>query len=659
MKAGEILKYNSALFLTGLFAVFVSAASSGLLLQGSRLGNPSFVWAIAALFLGGMLGLWAVKNFRSGFGFVPDYFIILLPITALAVLFASFYPQAWQFHSWHSMIWGFSVGVSFGLLQISNPDHRRTGYPTFALGACVGAGLSMAVLSGWLNLCDVYAVTSCLIAVTPLLCFPEKLERRRTVFITIVLILGISAIAVSQAIHFRRIQDDFNEMKKAAAQAGVKKLGKETEITALLPILLQQGHPTLRILIAEPKDSVVALQLRHLPFVSDVIRTNIDVIQNFNQPFSWHNSLRRILTSHLMAQTFSGDKKTSPVELLLILPSRPLNERESRLFTSEFYQLAAAFLDKSGIIATTAPSPIEAATVSKTMLTAFAHTAVFPGRNNNEFIVAAAQFQLCCNYNELDRRAVQRFEHLGYCRGMLTAFLSPKRQYNVNNKVEKQLSLPSARVNSDLQPHSRARNLASYVYNNSYVALCLLPLVGYCLLRFLLSRQIGRRMVFSSLENGAYGGALTAVVFLVCHGVEGKLFLYHGWLIAIFILGAACAYGRRQPEAWHPQLLAIMSALLPLALTAYDLVYFQEFYLSIIGAMMFLGGLFTGAAAATFAAQMPDSNYPAAYLPWTMLGAIIGGLAAWLLLALPEAGLWWTIGALAVLRLPLIFHRGK
>jgi len=655
MKIGDLLKYNSALFLTGLFAVFITSATAGLLLQNNPTSSAVFVWSSAAILLGMALGLWTVKDFRGPSRFAPDYFILVLPITALALIFSAVYSRMWQYHAWNGLLWGLSLGLCFGLLQAVNPDRRHTGFPATALGAFTGAGLAMAALSGHLSLYDIYAVTSCLVVVTPLFCFPERLSTRRAALATAALIVGIGALAVYEAVRFRNVQTEFSEMKSAARQTGFKQNRQNTEITAFLPIMLQQGYPYLRLLVAEDRPGQLSAQFRQLPFVGRLIRIDIDARTRRSEPFAAPAGLRRLLTGHLSAQAWSGERQ-SPVDLLLILPYRPLSRQDAALFTSEFYRLTAAFLGRNGILATTAATPLEAAALAKTMRTAFAHTVVFPGRNNDELLVAAAAFPFCTDYNELDRRATLRLEQFGFCQGMLSVFLSPVRQAGLNHKVERQMALASTRINSDLQPYWRARLLAHRL-QQPLAALLLIPLAGYLLLRFLLSRRTARRLVFGSWENGLYCGGLIAAAWLVFQGAESRLFLYLGWLLAIFLLGLACAYGRQVTRPGFQWLLALGSVLIPVVLLGYDQILFQEFYLAIVSGLMFLVGVFGGSAAARFAALLPTENYPSGYLHWTVIGMVCGGLVVWVLLALPEYGLIGTVTLLAVLRLPLIFRR--
>lgn len=657
MKLSEILKYNGALFLTGLFFVFISATTAGLLLLGSNLGIPLFVWSGCSMFLGCAAGLYAVKDYRGRAEFVPDYFIMLLPVTALVVVFSSLYSELQALHPWHALIWGFSVGICFGMLQAVNPDSRYKGFPTFTLGAVVGGVLSMPVLSGKWHLSDVYAISGCVVALMPLICFSGKLKSRKTLAVSIVLGLGICAAIVHEAWRYRNVEQDTAILQEEMLRREARSVPREVEITPWLPVLLQPGAVNLKILISEPSQAAVSRQLSRLPFVAAVVRTNIDRVHRYNEPFSWNSGLRRLLTSAIADQYLSGVPLNTGFHLLLIIPGSPAGLGDARLKTMEFYRIAASFLGPNGMLATTARSAKEAAAIGKTMRTAFSSVAFFPGRNQREILVVGAPFPLCVDYNELDRRAVMRFEHLGFCRGMMTVFLPPVQQYGVTNAVTG--LLPSSRLNTDLQPGVISHAAARLLNNHHRTVLLLFAVMPfYLLVRFFSSRRITRRIAFSSLENGIYSGGMMAAVWIIFYGVEGRLFLYLGWLSAVFLLGAACAYGLNLQNRMIRLLIFIGSALLPATILLYDHILFQEYYLVIATIYMFLAGFSAGIASAMFASRLPDGVYQS-YLHWIIAGIPVGGLISWFLLAMSSGGLWWWAGLLLLLRLPLIFRRLK
>ena len=652
MRLAEIIKYNGALFLTGLFSVFISATVSGGLLVNSESGHFIFI-STGCIALGGVsLGLFAGRGYRGRADFVPDYFILILPVTALLVLFSasSLY---WELLELYSFIWGFSLGVCFSMLIRVNPSARFTGYPLFTLGAFCGGILSMPVLSGQWHVCDVFAVLSLLVAMMPPVCFFSSLKSRRGILLTAALGLCVSTLTVSQSMKIKEYDRMTREYKSESAAAIANGVSDEA-ITAFIPVLLQPDFHVLKILLSEHERSNLAGKLSKLPFVAQIIRSRNDRIHRYHRPFAFRNELRKILTINVNAMEGLEDGYPHEFNVLMVVTADPLSAGNNHLFTREFYRIASRFIIPGGIFVTTAADLRQAAVIAKAMDKSFSHVKIFPGRNEREIVIVAANTELSSDYDYLDRKALFRFEHLGFCRGMLPQLLPPVEQYDIENKTDRMLdSLP---VNSDINPYYINRDLSHLSGKIPWPVFAGIFAV-YLLARTLLSRKTSRAMAFRSLENGVYCGGMLIICLLLFQSIEGQLFLYLGWLAAIFLIGSACGFGIRTDRILVVRGIVLISCLLPPALLLYSGTVFQEHCLVIICVAMFIIGISGGVTMALCASRRGRMFQRYDFLNWTIAGIALGGGLCWLFLTIPAFLLPACVIMLVAAKLPVLRYR--
>ncbi len=651
MKLLEIIKYNGALFLLGIFFVLISSVSSGNLLLNYESGTELFVLAICAGMFGAALGQHATRGYDGKAEFVPDYFIVILPLTAFPVVFSTLFDQMAMF-SFYYFIWGFSLGVCFGLLIRSNPNPKFTGYPVFALGAFAGGILAIPVLSGDWHLCETYAVSGVLIALVPSVLFSDKLKSRKSKAIVALIGLLICAISVLSSRQMKVLDNADTHEAKLIRQPVFH--GEKTDlvgVTPFVPALLQPNYAFLRILLAEPKRSSLSQKLLRLPFVNKVINIQSYRQHRYCKPFCLHNGIRKSMTG-AVASYEQNTKHRSPFNVIILLSDNPLSSRDNRLFTKEFYVIASHFLMPGGIIITNANDYKEASVIRKTMEKVFKNAEVFPGRSEKEVLVVGSNQPLTIDYNELDRRAAERLNHVGFCRGMLLALLPPRDYFDTMTRVGE--TTRKYDINTDLNPYYINRNVAGlFSAAGRYVAIG--ALLVYLILRFLFSRKIERRIAFSSFENGIYCGGFALISMFIMQAIEGRLYLYLGWMISIFIIGSACGLGMKGEKSPIRFIVMLFSLLLPGTFLLYSTMWYQEFYLVIICIYMLFAGFFGGAAAGMFSLQLKQDNYRD-YINWTLGGIAFGAGFCWLSLASPWLGINACIILLAASRLPLLFR---
>lgn len=643
MKFLEILKYNSALFFTGLFLVFISSVAAGNLLLNA--GISTFVISGCIWLAGSSAGLFAARGYEGKAEFVPDYFIVILPVTAFLVVFTALID--YELAGLYAFIWGFSVGVCFGLLIRCNPSPRSTGFPVFALGAFGGGMLSIPVLSGEWHLCDTFAILATLIALTPTVLFSSKLKSRKSVAILALVGFVVCGVSIHGAREVKKIEAYSREASLILTKSPTKEKHDLVGITPFLPPLLQTDYAHLRILFSGPEESDLPVQLSQLPFVSDVVKAGSTKIHHYYKPFSWHSGLRKNLTAAV-----SAELGNSNFNVVMIFADKPLSPEDNRFYTMEFYDIVSRFMMSGGIAISNVNDYKQAAVVRKTMLEVFDYAEVFPGRTDDEILVAGSNTPITIDYNEIDRRAFVRLEHFGFCRGMLLLFLPPVDSYDARTRVAEMSRQYD--VNTDLNPfflNYKIAQLLSFTEHYWFPAILLI----YLATRFLLSRKIERRVSFSSFENGIFCGGFVLVATFTLQAIEGRIFLYTGWLGAIFTLGAACGYGLKLHAAPGRTLLMIFSALLPATLLLYTNMLYQEYYLLIVSIYMLSAGFAGGLAANMFATALPEHTYRD-YLNWMILGMTFGAGLCWLFLASPHMGLVACVALLAAVRLPLIFR---
>ncbi len=648
MKLQEIIKYNGAIFLTGLFFIFISATAGGSLLLHKDPAVGPFLITTGLMLIGGAIGMNVIKGYLPPASFVPDYFILTLPVTGLLLLFGSIL-EAGNLSAFYALTWGFSLGACIGLLLRSNPDPRASGYPSFALGCFAGSLLSIMVMTGKWYWYDVFAVLAATIAFMPVICFADNLKSRRGVIVTILLGAVVCMATIPQAIKMRSIENDFRMLREEPVSTPRTDELEEQDITSILPALLQNKAPRMKVMISEPATSGLGQKIARLPFVDRVVRTSNSKVYHFNQPDAVHSGLRRMFTN-ISYNRYMDEKNPVPdFDAVIIITESPLSERDNRFHTREFYQLTAGFLQNDGIIITSAATLRQAATMIGTMKEIFPNFLCFPARSAGEIFIVASKKPLENNFDELDRRAYERFEHLGFCRGMMGMLIPPAR---VNSLQKSMAKMSTAQVNSDLYPVYLDQMIFRQLRDSRWQYLPWALLVIYLLCRFLLTRKQERRISFNSFENGFYCGGFILMTLFICQAIEGQLYLYLGGMCAIFIIGTACGFSL-QPEQGIMRLAVSLGSIgIPFTLLCYNHIVYQEFYLPILGANMFMTGIFGGSAIAIAAAGMERGTYRD-YLGWLLSGLPAGIAICWFVLTTGQS-LLGCILLMAATRLPLL-----
>ncbi|MDD3117946.1 MAG: hypothetical protein PHQ27_02085 [Victivallales bacterium] len=652
MKLREIIKYNGAVLLTGMFFSFVTATGCGSLLAGPRPSFGLFLAVLALMLLGGGGGLFAAGKYRPRASTrQPDNFLLTLPVTGLPVMFMATDPSG-VLPLLSAPIWGVSVGIWLGMLLRCNPDPRTGGYPSLALGGCCGGGLAIMVMGGIIARDEIFAVLTLAVVLVPVIGVSARSPSRRRRAVALIWGSAVGLTVLIAAFKWHQTSQPLPAAKVTVSKTPRLDALNNIDTTSLLPIILQNNSPRLRILVSEPPSSDLGAKLARLPLVAQAIRAPSSTLYRFNHLPEEYSRLRRKLTDLGFDRYCRDTTGVQPgFDMIFVITENPLSEADNRFQTREFYQLAADFLAPGGVVVTAVATLDQAAVIVGTLQKIFPYQLLFPGRNAEEIFVVASAAPLSDDYNELDRRACRRFEPLGFCRGMLAMLQSPASFAALQEKFRR---LPTDRVNSDLYPFYLARFTSIRWPVHLRQILPWLACGIYLLLRFLLSRKQERRVAFNSFENGFYCGGIILIAMFVEQAINGQLYLYLGGIGAIFLIGTVCGLSFH-PERWLTrQLLLLASLLLPFSLLWYNHIIYQEFSLPVLWADMFLTGWFGGAAVTIAAAGMGRNNYRD-YLFWLVSGLPAGLAVCWLALACGQ-NLTGAVLLLAASRLPLLFQ---
>ncbi|OGV56141.1 MAG: hypothetical protein A2X49_14645 [Lentisphaerae bacterium GWF2_52_8] len=446
---------------------------------------------------------------------------------------------------------------------------------------------------------------------------------------------------------------------------------------AALFAALQPNRANLSILLVSSPFSPLADILAGLPITERIellcadsslvaLSRNLELLPPEGEGFSVINAEPRAYIE------LSRQKSPATYDLIIVADMRPETLAGNRFFTVEFFRAVAGRLRPGGVFVTTmSPSndPASAAmnsTLLRTLRKVFPRLASSP---SDISLVAAGEKNLTSDLSTLDHRLSRLLKDCEkFPEAMFSILFSQAQQYREYQALSNCES--STLLNTDLHPaqpflflrhHSSVFSgagsplscLAGTLARQWLLIFCV-GFAAYLFLRFILSRRMDSRLLFSSFENGFYAMGIALLLLFVYQCKSATLYRDLAAALGLFIGGAALGAWGRDRSKLCERAIRLAAFLIPLFVPFLSWMPSGQVQI-LIFLLLTLSGIAVGLAYAEFLFR--STVHQGAWL-WCM--ELAGGSAACLLLTfflLPAGGIAPCIILLSLLRLPLLLGR--